>query len=80
MLPPNRKLTHFRPLCRFKPRIDPLNELLFGRLIDGGRLTVEMKVTRDEKGVETGELQLDIQPLSKKEGRAKPEAEAAETN
>ncbi|NML87131.1 ATP-dependent Clp protease ATP-binding subunit ClpA [Polaromonas sp.] len=57
------------------------DELLFGRLIDGGRLTVDMKVTTDEKGVETGEVQLDIQPLSKREGRAKPEPEAtAETN
>jgi ATP-dependent Clp protease ATP-binding subunit ClpA len=36
-----------------------------------------MKVTTDEKGVETGEVELDIQPLPKKEGRAKPEAEAA---
>jgi ATP-dependent Clp protease ATP-binding subunit ClpA len=53
------------------------DELLFGRLMDGGRLTVDMKVTTDEKGVETGEVELDIQPLPKKEGRAKPEAEAA---
>ena len=56
------------------------DELLFGRLMDGGRLTVDMLVTKDEKGVENGEVQLDIQPLPKKEGRAKPEAEAAETN
>jgi ATP-dependent Clp protease ATP-binding subunit ClpA len=56
------------------------DELLFGRLIDGGRLTVDMKVTKDEKGVETGEVELDIQPLPKKEGRSKPESEAAETN
>ena len=57
------------------------DELLFGRLIDGGRLTVDMKVTTDEKGVETGEVELDIQPLPKREGRAKPEPEAAaETN
>ena len=40
-----------------------------------------MKVTTDEKGVETGEVELDIQPLTKREGRAKPEPEAAaETN
>ena len=51
------------------------DELLFGRLIDGGRLEVDMKVTTDEKGVETGEVQLDIQPLAKREGRNKPEAE-----
>jgi ATP-dependent Clp protease ATP-binding subunit ClpA len=56
------------------------DELLFGRLIDGGRLTVDMKVTTDEKGVESGEVDLDIQPLLKREGRAKPEPEAAETN
>ena len=54
--------------------------MLFGRLIDGGRLTVDMKITTDEKGVETGEVQLEIQPLPKKEGKAKPEAEAAQTS
>ncbi|CAN5687258.1 ATP-dependent Clp protease ATP-binding subunit ClpA [soil metagenome] len=43
------------------------DELLFGRLIDGGRLSVDV----DEKG----EVLLDIQPLSKKEGKSKPEAE-----
>ena len=56
------------------------DELLFGRLTDGGRLTVDMKVTTDEKGVETGEVDLDIQPLPKREGRAKPESEAAEAS
>ena len=57
------------------------DELLFGRLTEGGRLTVDMKVTTDEKGVEKGEVELDIQPLPKREGRAKPEPEAAaETN
>jgi len=56
------------------------DELLFGRLTEGGRLTVDMKVTTDEKGVETGEVQLDIQPLPKREGRAKPESEAAEAS
>ena len=55
------------------------DELLFGRLTDGGRLTVDMKVTTDDKGVENGEVVLDIQPLSKKEGKAKPEATEAET-
>ena len=53
------------------------DELLFGRLTDGGRLTVDMKVTTDEKGVEHGEVLLDIQPLPKKEGKAKPEAAEA---
>lgn len=53
------------------------DELLFGRLIDGGRLTVDMEVTKDDKGVESGEVKLDIQPLPKKEGKAKPEPEQA---
>ncbi|WP_029524910.1 ATP-dependent Clp protease ATP-binding subunit ClpA [Polaromonas glacialis] len=56
------------------------DELLFGRLTEGGRLTVDMKVTTDEKGVESGEVELDIQPLAKREGRAKPESEAAEAS
>ena len=56
------------------------DELLFGRLIEGGRLTVDMKVTTDEKGVENGEVELDIQPLLKREGRARPESEAAEAS
>ncbi len=43
------------------------DELLFGRLIDGGRLSVDV----DDKG----EVLLDIQPLTKKEGKSKPEAE-----
>jgi len=45
------------------------DELLFGRLIDGGRLTVDI----DDKD----EVLLDIHPLPKKEGRA-PRAEPAE--
>ncbi len=56
------------------------DELLFGRLMDGGRLTVDMKVTTDEKGVENGEVMLDIQPLPKKEGKTKPEAEISEAS
>lgn len=47
------------------------DELLFGRLQDGGRLTVDL----DDKD----EVQLDIQPLPKKEGKSKPEAEEAAT-
>jgi ATP-dependent Clp protease ATP-binding subunit ClpA len=47
------------------------DELLFGRLQEGGRLTVDL----DDKE----EVQLDIQPVPKKEGRAKPEAEEAAT-
>ncbi len=47
------------------------DELLFGRLTDGGRLEVDI----DDKD----EVLLDIQPLSKKEGKSKPEAEEAAT-
>ncbi len=47
------------------------DELLFGRLIDGGRLTVDV----DDKDESKTEVLLDIQPLPKKEGRAKPEAQ-----
>ncbi len=45
------------------------DELLFGRLQEGGRLTVDL----DDKE----EVVLDITPLPKKEGKAKPEAEEA---
>ena len=51
------------------------DELLFGRLTDGGRLTVDIELKTDDKGVETSEVLLDIQPLPKREGRAKPEPE-----
>ncbi|MCZ4315692.1 ATP-dependent Clp protease ATP-binding subunit ClpA [Comamonadaceae bacterium G21597-S1] len=44
------------------------DELLFGRLTDGGRLTVDL----DDKD----EVTLDIVPLPKKEGKAKPEEAA----
>ena len=53
------------------------DELLFGRLTDGGRLTVDVEMKADDKGVETPDIKLDIQPLPKKEGRAKPAAEEA---
>jgi ATP-dependent Clp protease ATP-binding subunit ClpA len=46
-------------------------------LVDGGRLTVDIKLDKDDKGVETSEVLLDIQPLPKKEGKSKPEAEEA---
>ena len=49
------------------------DELLFGRLIDGGRLTVDLDDTDESKT----EVLLDIQPLSKKEGKAKPEPQEA---
>ena len=45
------------------------DELLFGRLVDGGRLTVEI----DDSDTEKPEVMLDIQPLPKKEGKSKPE-------
>jgi ATP-dependent Clp protease ATP-binding subunit ClpA len=51
------------------------DELLFGRLTDGGRLTVDIDIKTDEKGAETSEVMLDIQPLPKREGKAKPEPE-----
>ena len=44
------------------------DELLFGRLTEGGRLTVDL----DDKD----EVLLDIAPLPKKEGKAKPEEAA----
>jgi ATP-dependent Clp protease ATP-binding subunit ClpA len=45
------------------------DELLFGRLVDGGRLAIDVK--------DDGEITLDITPLPKKEGKSKPETEAA---
>ncbi len=47
------------------------DELLFGRLTDGGRLTVDV----DDQVEDKTEVLLDIAPLPKKEGRAKPEAQ-----
>ena len=49
------------------------DELLFGRLIDGGRLTVDL----DEKDESKTEVLLDIQPLPKKEGKPRPEIQEA---
>lgn len=51
------------------------DELLFGRLVDGGRLVVDVITTLDEKGVEQGEVKLEISPLPKKEGKSKSEPE-----
>ena len=53
------------------------DELLFGRLTDGGRLTVDVQDRTDEDGKTTPEVSLDIQPLPKKEGKSKPEEAAA---
>ena len=47
------------------------DELLFGRLTEGGRLEVDL----DDKD----EVLLDITPLPKKEGKSKPEPEEAAT-
>ena len=49
------------------------DELLFGRLIDGGRLTVDL----DDKDESKTEVLFDIAPLPKKEGKSKPEAQEA---
>ena len=49
------------------------DELLFGRLTEGGRLTVDIEMKKDDKGVETPEALLDIQPSPKKERSAKSE-------
>jgi ATP-dependent Clp protease ATP-binding subunit ClpA len=53
------------------------DELLFGRLTEGGRLTVDLESKVGEDGKETQEVKLDIQPLPKKEGKAKPEEATA---
>jgi ATP-dependent Clp protease ATP-binding subunit ClpA len=50
------------------------DELLFGRLTDGGRLTVEL----DETDATKTEVLLDIKPLPRREGRAKPEEATAD--
>jgi ATP-dependent Clp protease ATP-binding subunit ClpA len=49
------------------------DELLFGRLTEGGRLTVDL----DDADESKTEIKLDIQPLPKKEGKAKSEEAAA---
>ena len=54
------------------------DELLFGRLTDGGRLTVDLVTKTGEDGKETQEVDLDIQPTPKKEGKAKPEEATAD--
>ncbi|MBK6591916.1 MAG: ATP-dependent Clp protease ATP-binding subunit ClpA [Burkholderiales bacterium] len=49
------------------------DELLFGRLTEGGRLTVDL----DDKDTTKTEVILDIQPLPEKKGKAKPEEATA---
>ena len=51
------------------------DELLFGRLTEGGRLNVDW----DDSDPDKGEVLLDITPLPRKEGRAKPEAHETTT-
>ena len=53
------------------------DELLFGRLTDGGRLTVDLETKVGDDGKEIQDVKLDIQPLPKKEGKAKPEEATA---
>jgi len=54
------------------------DELLFGRLQAGGRLTVDMRPYTDEKGMETAEVLLDIQPLEQAATAAKPQEVTAD--
>ncbi|MDZ4160866.1 MAG: ATP-dependent Clp protease ATP-binding subunit ClpA [Burkholderiales bacterium] len=54
------------------------DELLFGRLTDGGRLNVDIATTTNEQGVETSEVKLDIAALPKKADKAKPEEAVAD--
>ena len=49
------------------------DELLFGRLTEGGRLTVDL----DDKDESKTEVLLDIQPLPEKKGKSKPEEATA---
>ena len=49
------------------------DELLFGRLTEGGRLTVDIEGADSDKA----DVKLDIQPLPKKESRHKAEPEEA---
>ena len=53
------------------------DELLFGRLVDGGRLTVDW----DETNLDKPEVKLDIQPLPKRErGERGAKAESSESS
>ena len=53
--------------------------MLFGKLADGGRVTVDVEHKKDDKGVESDEIKLDIQPLPKKDrSRSKEAAEHEE--
>jgi ATP-dependent Clp protease ATP-binding subunit ClpA len=54
------------------------DELLFGRLVDGGRLSVDIETVTDDKGQTSSEVKLDITPLPKKADKAKPEDATAE--
>jgi len=52
------------------------DELLFGRLMDGGRLKVDLDDTDESKT----DVLLDITPLPKKEGKSRPEAQELSTS
>ena len=54
------------------------DELLFGRLTDGGRLNVDIETRTDDNGVETSEVKLDITALPKKSDKARPEEAVAD--
>ncbi|MEZ5644125.1 MAG: ATP-dependent Clp protease ATP-binding subunit ClpA [Burkholderiaceae bacterium] len=53
------------------------DELLFGRLTEGGRLTVDLETKAGEDGKETQDVTLDIQPLPRKEGKPRAAEEPA---
>jgi ATP-dependent Clp protease ATP-binding subunit ClpA len=53
------------------------DELLFGRLVDGGRLVVDAVAKVDDKGNTGTEVTLDITPLPRKDSKAKADAVAA---
>jgi ATP-dependent Clp protease ATP-binding subunit ClpA len=54
------------------------DELLFGRLVDGGRLTVDLETKANDKGVDVSEVKLDIAPLPKKSDKPKSEEVVAD--
>ncbi|MEZ5665492.1 MAG: ATP-dependent Clp protease ATP-binding subunit ClpA [Burkholderiaceae bacterium] len=53
------------------------DELLFGRLTEGGRLTVDLETKAGEDGKEIQDVTLDIQPLPRKEGKPRAAEEPA---
>ncbi|THT99243.1 ATP-dependent Clp protease ATP-binding subunit ClpA [Lampropedia puyangensis] len=51
------------------------DELLFGRLVDGGRVVIGLKSVDDGKGGQKEEIDLDISSLKKESKSSKPEEE-----